>query len=86
MGLIDHNLPVSNFASTKLQMKELIRRADEQNEPVTTHLYRTRKTEHSTDSGFMYMLVQKPENEDYLLECKVTVSPPVAAADQQQPR
>jgi hypothetical protein len=86
MGLVDHNLPVGNFASTKLQMKDLIRRADKENEPVTTHLYRTRKTVHSTDSGFMYMLVEKPENEDYLLECKVTVSPPGAHGDAPQPR
>ena len=82
MGLVDHNLPMSNFASTKLQMVDLIRRAEKENEPATTHLYRTRKTEHSTDSGFMYMLVQKPENEDYLLECRVTVSPPAADGDE----
>jgi hypothetical protein len=37
-------------------MVDLIRRADQDKEPVTTHLYRTRKAEHSTDSGFVYML------------------------------
>jgi hypothetical protein len=78
MGLIDHQLPVSNFASTKLRMVDLIRRADQDKEPVTTHIYRTRKAEHSTDSGFVYMLTQTKENEDYVLECKVTVSPPDA--------
>jgi len=52
--------------------------ADQDKEPVTTHIYRTRKAEHSTDSGFVYMLTQTKENEDYVLECKVTVSPPDA--------
>ena len=76
MGLIDHALPVDNYASTRLQMKELVRRADQEKQPITELLYRTRKTKHPSDSGFMYMEVQKPENEDYLLKCKVTVSPP----------
>ncbi len=80
MGLIDHNLPVGNYASTKLRMVDLIRRAEQDKEPVTTHLYRTRKTRHSTDSGFAYMLTQTADNEDYLLECKVTVSPPGGGA------
>jgi len=76
MGLIDHALPVSNYASTQLQMGELVRRADQEKQPITELLYRTRKTKHPTDSGFMFMEVQKPENEDYLLKCKVTLSPP----------
>jgi hypothetical protein len=90
MGLVDHRLTVS-IPDTKLAMKNLIRLADEQNQPVTTREYRTRKAKQSTDSGFMSLQVNasnqfgRPDHEDYVLECKVTVSPP-GATDDPKPR
>ena len=81
MGLVDHRLTVS-IPNTKLAMKNLIQLADEQNQPVTTREYRTRKAKQSTDSGFVSLQVSatnqfgRPNHEDYVLDCKVTVSPP----------
>ena len=86
MGLVDHRLTIANFADTKLSMKNLIRLAEEQNQPVTTRVYRARKAKHPADSGFVTLQDDGGDQEDYTLECRVTVSAPDAPAEPPQQR
>lgn len=81
MGLVDRRLTAGSTAPP-LPMKNLIRLADEQNQSVTTQVYRAHKAKQAPDSGFISLQVNasnqfgQPDQEDYVLECKVTVSPP----------
>ena len=74
MGMIEKEIP-RLLSPTVLQMKDLIA-GQRPGQPPRTLDYQTMKTVHPEETGFIFIEVDKEENQDYRLRCTVAVGDP----------